>query len=294
SYHDWLENKLLNLGLSKDMTSLLRIDKPVGYMLLFWPCVWGVLLASGRTVPILLILLFFIGAIVMRSCGCIINDLFDRKLDAQVRRTKNRPLASSKIKPGDAYRMIAVLLAIGLVVLLLLPKNAQYAAIVGAVLMVIYPLMKRVTYLPQLVLGLAFNIGIVVGYFSLGGFSASVWYLYAAGIGWTLLYDTVYAYQDVDDDRKVGVKSLALLLGQKGKLYLEQLAKFVMILFVLVGLIDGLSTAYYIGLAFAAAHMWWELSKINLDKPEKCMKFFKANSSFGLLVTLALIAEKFW
>lgn len=195
---------------------LIRFDKPIGTILLTWPCLWGIthgyhvngtsLHACAEWGVILTI-----GAFLTRSLGCIMNDIADRKLDAQVDRTKNRPLAAHALSLKQAMMCAAVFSAASLAVFMILPNRAKPYAVVGAVLLFIYPYMKRVTYYPQIVLGLAFSLGVPVGYACVAGVpTVAVWALYGCGVVWTIAYDTIYAFQDIKDDLKIGVKSTAI------------------------------------------------------------------------------------
>ncbi len=197
---------------------LARLDRPIGTWLLFWPCVWGVLLAGEAMRDWYLIPLFFVGALAMRSAGCVYNDIVDRKLDARVARTRDRPLASGRISVGGAWVFLVALCLIGLAVLVQLNMFAALVALAALALVAAYPFMKRITWWPQAWLGLTFNWGVLVGYAAATGtlgWSAALVYL--AGIFWTLGYDTIYALQDVEDDALAGIKSSARRLGNQAE-----------------------------------------------------------------------------
>lgn len=203
---------------------LMRLERPIGIGLLLMPCLWGVW-AGGQSDKLSITLyysaLFMIGSVVMRSAGCVINDYFDRHIDTQVERTKNRPLASGEIKPINALILFAVLSLIGLWVLVQLPMIAISFGLGVFVPIILYPLMKRITYFPQLFLGLIYNIGIVIGYVSTTKiFNPHILWLYACGVLITLAYDTIYAFQDIKDDIKIGVKSSAIAWQHNPKLFI--------------------------------------------------------------------------
>src|SRR5690606_6669120 len=208
---------------------LARLDRPVGYWLLFWPCAWSLFLAPGfqhaaAGQQITWIALFFIGSIVMRSAGCVVNDLWDRRIDAQVERTKHRPLASGAVSVRGAFVFLSLLLAIGAVILFQLSMTAIVIGFCTLPLIAVYPLMKRVTWLPQLVLGIVFNAGALMGWAAVeNNLSAVPVLLYLAAILWTVGYDTIYAFLDAEDDAQAGVKSTALLWGPAAKSWIGPL-----------------------------------------------------------------------
>src|SRR5690349_2337918 len=197
---------------------IMRLHQPTGVWLLMWPCWWGVALASPEFPSVLTLFLFFFGAFLMRPMGCVINDLFDRDLDRQVARTKDRPLASGEITTGEALRLVLYLLLLALGVALLLGKAVLFWSMAALPLVVLYPLMKRITWWPQLFLGLTFNWGALVGWVAIRGqVELPAVLLYLGGVFWTLGYDTIYAHQDKADDQAAGIKSTALRLGKNTK-----------------------------------------------------------------------------
>jgi 4-hydroxybenzoate polyprenyltransferase len=204
--------------------TVIRFDKPIGRILLAWPCLWGIAHAyhtAGASLSACLGCgaLLIVGAFLMSGFGCIINDLADKDFDRQVERTKTRPLAAGTLSTKQAIICASMLAALSLVVFCIIPPIARLYATFGAVLLFIYPFMKRITYYPQAILGLAFNCGVLVGYACLAGQpTASVWHLYACGIFWTIAYDTIYAFQDICDDEKIGVKSTAIRFRNHPKL----------------------------------------------------------------------------
>lgn len=266
---------------------LARLDKPTGIYLLLLPCWFG--LALSHTTEYWLYALFAVGAVVMRSSGCIINDIFDRKLDASVERTKTRPLASGELKIWQALIFLIALLIIGLGVLLCLNWLAIYIALAIAPLIVLYPLMKRITYWPQITLGVVFNSGVLIAYASAADYiSFSALILYLGCIGWTLGYDTIYAIQDIKDDKAAGIKSTALKFA-------PDIQKFVGVSYfafaAAVFVVTGWGLYSNILWALAALHLAWQVYKTNIEKPEICGKLFKANVYTGLLVLISLFLE---
>jgi 4-hydroxybenzoate polyprenyltransferase len=273
---------------------LMRLDRPIGTWLLLLPCWWGAALASDGALPWRLLALFALGAIAMRGAGCVINDLWDRNLDAQVERTKARPLASGTVTVAQALALLFGLLLLGLFVLVQLPWVAIFAGFAAMPLVVLYPLAKRVTFWPQAVLGLTFNWGVLVGALSIApSLSAPALLAYAGGVFWTLGYDTIYAYQDVRDDERVGVKSSARALGKNAKagvalFYALAAASFAAALFT-----KGFGALSLLLLAATAAHFAWQVRFWKPDEPADCLRRFKSNRDVGLLVFAAFAAAAF-
>ena len=274
---------------------LMRLERPIGWWLLLLPCWWGLALATqaqGGGIPNLYhMALFLIGAIAMRGAGCVVNDLADQDIDAKVERTRNRPLPSGRVSRKQAFAFLAALLIIGLIVLLQFNRLTIFTAIASLVIVAVYPFMKRITYLPQLVLGLAFNWGALVGWTAeTNMFSAAPIALYIGGIFWTLAYDTIYAHQDKDDDASIGVKSTALLFG-------KSTPKWLTIFFALsLACIDAaiwLAHApliAHIGVAAAVVHTIWQIKNFDDTDATRCLQLFRANRTFGLLILVGVIA----
>ena len=268
---------------------LARWDRPIGTWLLLLPCWWGAALAPGWPNPVLLAL-FALGAIAMRGAGCTINDLIDRDLDARVERTRNRPLASGQIGIFGALAFLALQLLVGLFVLLSLNPFTIALALASVPLIVIYPLMKRVTWWPQLVLGITFNWGALVGWSAAtGGLGPAPLALYAAGIFWTLGYDTVYAHQDKADDALVGVRSSALRLGSATPRWVAGFYAATVLLLALAGWLAGMSLLYFLVLPAVALHFLWQVRTLELDDPVSCLARFRSNRDLGLLVVAAIL-----
>jgi 4-hydroxybenzoate polyprenyltransferase len=285
----WLERSLPPAALP--YARLARLDKPIGTWLLLWPCWWGLALASSGVPSLWFILLFGIGAIVMRGAGCTVNDLADRDFDARVARTRTRPLASGALTPRQAFVFLALQLLLGFLVLIQFNAATIALGVASLPLIVIYPFMKRFTYWPQAFLGITFNWGALVGWTAVTGelgWPATV--LYLAGFCWTLGYDTIYAHQDKEDDALIGVKSSALKLGERTKPYLVLFYAAALALLAVAGWLAGLGAAFYLLLPLAAAHAAWQIARVDIDGPATCLAIFKSNRDFGLLVAAAILA----
>ncbi|XP_057375065.1 4-hydroxybenzoate polyprenyltransferase, mitochondrial-like [Daphnia carinata] len=290
-----LAERLVN-GSPKEMQPylrLMRIDRPIGTWLLFWPCGWSVTLAApaGNFPDIGMLSLMLAGSIVMRGAGCTINDMWDKKIDQQVERTKDRPLASNQIKALNAWVFLGTQLSVGLLILLQLN---WYSILLGAsslALVVSYPLMKRVTYWPQLVLGLTFNWGALLGYSAIKGYCdwSVCLPLYAAGVAWTLVYDTIYAHQDKYDDAVVGVKSTALRFGESTTKWLTGFSLITATGFTIAGINANQSWPYYMAVLATSAHLIYQISTVKINDRESCAKLFKSNRDIGAILFLGCI-----
>lgn len=282
---------------------LMRLDRPVGWWLLFWPGAFALTLAPDRpdrpgwpdwlaaAVPDLTyLLLFLIGAVVMRGAGCVINDLFDRDLDAGVARTAGRPLASGAVGTPQATAFLSVLLGIGLLILL---QFNTFAILIGAaslLLIVPYPLMKRITYWPQAWLGITFNWGALLGFAVVeGSLSPGAAFLYAGCVFWTLGYDTVYAHQDKADDVLIGVKSSALALGKQSRPVLTLFFAAQLLLFAAAMTLAGLPAVSWLALTPAAFLMLRQANRLDFDDPAACLHAFKQHRDIGALLWAAIL-----
>jgi 4-hydroxybenzoate polyprenyltransferase len=273
---------------------LARADRPIGIWLLFLPGLWAICLAAPRFWHGLwLAILFALGAAVMRGAGCVVNDLWDRDLDAQVERTRGRPLASGAIKPWQALIFLALLCLVGLGILLLLNRAAQILGVASLALVALYPLAKRVTWWPQLVLGCTFGWGAPMGYAAAAGHLGwAVLPLYAGTILWILGYDTIYAHQDREDDSLIGVKSTARLFGA-GTIWLLIGCYAGLLLLLLAAIaLGGLHAAAYWLLLAPAALLLWQIIRLDINNPARCLALFKLNRETGLLIALALLAGR--
>jgi len=269
---------------------LARLDRPIGWELLLYPCWWGVALAApGHPDPILAGL-FLVGAVAMRGAGCTLNDIVDRDFDARVERTRTRPIPSGQVSVLQAVLFMALLLAIGAAVLLSLDRLAILLGLAILAVVALYPFMKRVTYWPQIFLGLNFNWGVVIAWAAATGHLApQALALYAGGIAWTLLYDTIYAHSDKADDVEIGVKSTALRFGAASKIWLAGFAILALACFALALGLAGARSWSYLCLATAALHFAWQLRFWRLDDPADCIAKFKSNRAIGWLVLAACI-----
>ncbi len=272
---------------------LARLDRPIGTWLLFLPCLWGLALGWQAAAPdaiemLRLVVLFAIGAFVMRGAGCTVNDLMDRDTDRRVARTATRPLASGAVSLRGGLGFLVFQLCLGLAVLLQLNMVSWAVGAAVLVLVFTYPLAKRVTDWPQAVLGLTFNWGALLGFAAVTEtLSWSAALAYAAGFFWTLGYDTIYAHQDKEDDAIVGVRSSALALGAHTKPALIAFYAITIVLLVLAAGVAELGLFAYLGLAAAAVHLAWQIRTTDIDDPQCCMRIFRSNRDTGLLVALA-------
>lgn len=261
---------------------LMRLDRPIGTWLLLLPGWWAIALAAPARWD--LFVLFGIGAVIMRGAGCVINDLWDQDLDKAVERTRGRPLASGQVSRREAFAFMGVLLLIGFLILVTMPPMAIGIGVLSLAFVVSYPLMKRFTWWPQLFLGFTFNFGALLGWAAATG--ALTWtpiIMYAAGIFWTLGYDTIYAHQDKEDDAMVGIKSTARLFGTHSKRWV---AGFYAVCIVLLGI--ALPAPAWLMLAIPAGHFAWQVVAWDMTNPANSLKFFKSNRDAGLLILLVI------
>jgi 4-hydroxybenzoate polyprenyltransferase len=273
---------------------LMRIDRPIGTWLLLFPGWWSLSLAAaaeGDWPDWRLAALFAAGALLMRGAGCTYNDLVDRDIDARVARTASRPIPSGEVSPRQAVIFIAVLLVLGLLVLVQMNPFAIALGAGSLALIAVYPFLKRFTYWPQAWLGLTFNWGALLGWAAVtGGLALPPLLLYAAGIAWTLGYDTIYAHQDKEDDALVGVKSTALRLAGATKPWLAAFYGLTVLLLAAVGLAAGMAWPFYAGIAAVAVHFAWQIASLDIDDPGNCLVRFKANRYVGWLLLAGIIA----
>ena len=277
---------------------LTRLTKPIGFMLLFWPCAWGLTVAYNFESDLYLyffyLILFFLGSLLMRSAGCIVNDIFDKDFDQKVSRTKNRPIASGKISIKLASIYSCILCLVALLVLL----NFNYFTIILALgsmpLAFTYPLMKRFTYWPQLFLGITFNYGLILGWtaiYSQIDIVPIIFYLGA--IFWTLGYDTIYGYQDIIDDEIIGVKSTSIIFKDKAKKFIIFSYAIFFILLMVTGYLMNFNIYYYFFSIIPFFHLlFYQIKIFNIKKPNSCLKAFKSNNFFASLILVNLIIGK--
>ena len=264
---------------------LMRLDRPIGIWLLLWPCLWALWISAEGRPDERIFVIFLIGTFVMRSAGCVINDFADREFDPQVRRTANRPLARGAVSPAEALAVFAVLGLIALALLIPLNRPTQILALVGGVLAVTYPFLKRFFALPQAYLGLAFSWSVPMAFAAqTGELPLLAWVLFVAGVLWTTAYDTIYAMVDRDDDLVIGVRSSAILFGRADRGIVAALQFAALALLCAAGLLADLSYWYWLGLGVAAATALHQQYLIRHRDPEDCFRAFLNNNLFGLAV----------
>jgi len=270
---------------------LARFDRPIGAWLLFLPGLWSICLAARSPARgSRLIALFFIGAIVMRGAGCVVNDLWDRKMDAQITRTAGRPLASGIIKPIDALAFLAVLLGIGFILLLQLDSTAQILGVCSLIPVALYPLAKRVTWWPQIVLGLTFGWAAPEGYAAATGHLAwPALTIYLAAMTWILGYDTIYAHQDREDDALIGVKSSARRLGQQTKPFLVACYTATILLIAISMFLTRSAWFSFPLLALPATLLARQITALDINNPAKCLALFQSNREAGLAIAYVIV-----
>jgi 4-hydroxybenzoate polyprenyltransferase len=275
---------------------LSRLDRPIGSWLLLIPCWWSLGLAAihaREPVNFWHVLLFFIGAFAMRGAGCTWNDIVDRDLDALVERTRSRPIPSGQVSVAAAAGFLVMQALIGLVVLLQFNWFTVWTGIASLGVVVIYPFMKRITYWPQIVLGLAFSWGALMGWpATFGRLDWPALVLYAASIAWVIGYDTIYAHQDREDDALIGIKSTALLFGENTKPMLAVFYTLAVALMALAGWGAGAGIVFSIGLLAFAAHLSWQIRRLDIADPDLCLKVFKSNRDAGLILFATMILDQ--
>jgi len=280
---DWIKNKIWLL------INLARLDNPIGIFLLLFPCLLGITIASDQ-INLEIFTLFTLGAITMRSAGCIINDIVDRNLDKKTVRTKDRPLANEQLTLKEAYYFLLFLLIIGLLILIKLNQIVIILGLAIIPLIVLYPYMKRITYFPQLFLGIIFNWGVLMGYASIKNtLDPEIFFLYAACIFWTIGYDTIYAHQDKKTDVKIGIKSTAILFGKKTKLCLCMLYLLMILNLVSTGIVFQLTSSFYLITTVIFLHLMWQIYTLEINDPKNCLSRFKSNRWVGLAMLAAII-----
>ncbi len=277
---------------------LTRLKKPIGFMLLFWPCAWGLTLAYDFSFSLnnyfFYLILFFLGSVFMRSAGCIVNDVLDKKYDAKVIRTKNRPIASGKISIKLAVIYSLLLCFFALLVLLNFNLFTIILALGSMPLAFTYPLMKRFTYWPQLFLGITFNYGLILGWTAIKGEISIVPVLFYLGaIFWTLGYDTIYGYQDIKDDEIIGLKSTSIKFKGKAKKFLFACYTSLLFFFLIGGYKMDFHVSYYLLAVIPFIHLFiYQMKIFNLKDPSSCLKAFKSNNLFGLIIFINIIIAK--
>ncbi len=281
---------------SRPYLRMIRADRPIGTWLLLWPCWWSTALAAiagGERVPDLwYLLLFAIGAFVMRGAGCVYNDIVDKDIDGAVARTRSRPLPSGQVRVSAARAFMLALALAGFVVLIQFNPFAVVLGVASLAIVAVYPFMKRYTYWPQAVLGLAFSWGALMGWAAVfGRLDPAPVLLYAGCIAWTIGYDTIYAHQDREDDALIGLKSTALRFGDRTKPWLVLFYGLALAGLAGAGWLAGAGPVFFAGLAFGAAQLGWQVTTLDLDDSDNCLKRFRSNRDFGAIIFFALIAD---
>ena len=286
---DWVQRYLPSSV--RPYARLARLDRPIGTWLLLFPGWWGVALAARRWPDPALLALFALGAVVMRGAGCTLNDIADRHYDGLVARTRLRPLPSGAVTVRQALGFLLLQLTVGAAVLFSLDKMSIVLGIAVLGLIGTYPFMKRITYWPQVFLGLNFNWGALVGWTAVtGAVGKPALWLYLGGVFWTIGYDTIYAHQDKEDDALIGVKSSALALGDRTRPWLFIFFAVAVLLWALAGRAAGLGEWFWVGLAAAALQLGWQAARVNIALPTDCLGKFRSNRMVGWLLLAAIIA----
>ena len=277
---------------------LTRLNKPIGFMLLFWPCIWGLTLAYDFALSLEIFIfygaLFFSGSVLMRSAGCIVNDISDKNFDKLVERTKDRPIASGKISIRLAAIYASILCAVAFLVLINFNKFTILMALVSMPLAFTYPLMKRFTYWPQLFLGITFNYGLVLAWISIkNDISLIPIIFYFGAIFWTLGYDTIYGYQDIKDDEIIGVKSTSIKFKNNPKKFVLVCYLIFIVSLILIGLLMKFNLFYFLFLIIPVFQLiFFQIYKLNVNNPTSCLAKFKSNNFVGLLIFINLLIGK--
>jgi len=274
---------------------LARLDRPIGSWLLLMPCWWSVGLAgmhNDRFPSLWHIVLFFIGAFAMRGAGCTWNDLVDRDLDGRVERTRSRPIPSGQVTVAQATMFMVAQALVGFLVLIQFNRFTVATGIASLLVVVVYPFMKRITYWPQIFLGLAFSWGALMGWpAAFGRLDWPAVVLYAGSILWVIGYDTIYAHQDRDDDLLIGIKSTALLFGERTPTMLATFYAGAIVLIAAAGFMAGGGIMFTIGIVAFAAHLAWQVARLDIDDPVHCLMLFKSNRDAGLILFGAMLIE---
>ena len=286
---------MLNIKLFVELT---RLNKPIGFMLLFWPCIWGLTIAyefnSELHTYFFYMLLFLLGAVLMRSAGCIVNDITDKNFDKLVERTKNRPIASGKVSVKLASFYSFVLCGIAFLVLININFFTIWMALLSMPLAFSYPLMKRFTYWPQLFLGITFNYGLILAWIAITNEIAIIPIIFYFGaIFWTLGYDTIYGYQDINDDEIIGVKSTSIKFKNNPKKFISFCYFIFINTLILIGLLMNFNYFYFLFLFLPIGHLFFfQIYKLNIEDPTSCLSKFKSNNVLGLLIFFNLLIGK--
>jgi 4-hydroxybenzoate polyprenyltransferase len=281
---------------SRPYLRLARLDRPIGSWLLLLPCWWSSALAAvaaHQVAPrVAHLVLFFVGAFAMRGAGCTWNDIVDRDLDASVERTRSRPIPSGQVSVAQAAAFLVLQALVGLLVLVSFNSFTILLGIASLAIVAVYPFMKRITYWPQIVLGLAFSWGALMGWAAaFGRLSLPALLLYAGSIAWVIGYDTIYAHQDREDDALIGIKSTALLFGERTKPILSAFYALAVVLIAAAGFLAGAGAVFAIGLLVFAAHLAWQVVRLDIADPDLCLTLFKSDRDAGLILFAGLLLD---
>jgi 4-hydroxybenzoate polyprenyl transferase len=277
---------------------LTRLNRPIGYMLLFWPCLWGLTIAYNFDSELgtfyFYSLLFLLGSMLMRSAGCIVNDIVDKNFDKKVERTKNRPIASGKVSVKLAIIYSFILCGLAFLVLINFNKFTILMALLSMPLAFTYPLMKRFTYWPQLFLGITFNYGLVLAWISINNSINLVPIIFYFGaIFWTLGYDTIYGYQDIKDDEIIGVKSTSIKFKNNPKKFISLCYMSFFLSLILVGILMNFKMSFFISLIITFFHLgFYQIKNLKVSNPNMCLIKFKSNNLLGLIVFINILIGK--
>ena len=277
---------------------LTRLKRPIGYMLLFWPCAWGLTLAYDFSKNLndyfFYLSLFFLGSVLMRSAGCIVNDISDKEFDKKVERTKNRPLASNRVSVALAIFYVFILCALAFLVLINFNNLTIILALGSMPLAFTYPLMKRFTYWPQLFLGITFNYGLILGWTAIQGeINIITIIFYLGAIFWTLGFDTIYGFQDIKDDEIIGIKSTSIKFKKNSHLFLTICYLVFIFSLILVALLENFNYMFYFFLLIIIFHlMFYQVHNSNFKNPKECIDIFKSNNLLGFIVYINLLIGK--
>ena len=277
---------------------LTRLKKPIGFMLLFWPCAWGLTLgydfSNGINLYIFYLTLFFLGSILMRSAGCIVNDIIDKEFDKKVERTKNRPIASGKVSIKVSLFYTLILCVLALLVLINFNSFTIFLALGSMPLAFTYPLMKRYTYWPQLFLGITFNYGLILGWTSINeNLDIIPIILYIGAIFWTLGYDTIYGFQDIKDDEIIGIKSTSIKFKNNPNIFLFLCYSTLSASLIILGILMNFNKIYFLSLIIPFFHLFFfQIKNLEIKNPMNCLKLFKSNNTLGLIMLINIVTGK--
>jgi 4-hydroxybenzoate polyprenyltransferase len=276
----------------RDYARLMRLDRPIGILLLLWPVLWALWIAAAGKPALPVFVVFVVGVVLMRSAGCVINDYADREFDPQVERTRDRPLAAGRVSPREALVLFVVLALSAFLLVLFMNRLTILLSFAGAALAASYPFMKRWTHLPQFYLGAAFGWGVPMAFAAqTGSVPADAWILFGATLCWAVAYDTAYAMVDRDDDIRVGVKSTAILFGRADRPVIALFHALTLVLLVWVGARAGLGLTYYMGLLLAAGLAGWQQWLMRARSRDGCFRAFLNNNRFGAVIFAGLALD---